>query len=455
MKYKNLFLAIAVSSISLYSCSPTYDVKDTERYSRVYMLTAKNVYKKTLQLDGTTEAIRFGATYGGYDLPSEDILVDFAIKQELADSFNVMNGTNYEILPSSSYSNDNLQVTIPKGKSSSNLLEMIIRSTGLKQGGNYVLPVSISNVSNETKVREDMRTSYFVFFMPHDNTKGNKDRTTKVVDMMPISIGGYTYYLMDRNLGATSGDATDRASKGDLYQWGRDADGHQKLISDPSSTTPQFASTTNYIPSYSEYASGKDADFRGKFITASVSPKDWLSDNGDSNNNKLWQEESDINNPCPEGYRIPTKDEWIAILGFPTDSDTPAKVYTNKKEDLGKVEPNIIIAKYHKTGDPANTMTALENIKLRCINDANHWVLEVTKNGNTYKFPTRGTRWENGAFRYDNLGYYWSSSIAPIKNGNLQAYFLSINYNKEVNAAGINNRANGNAVRCVRVVKNE
>ena len=95
---------------------------------------------------------------------------------------------------------------------------------------------------------------------------------------------------MDRNLGASqvATSSTDAAAYGDLYQWGRGADGHQIRT---SATTATLSSS--------------DQPGNGNFITSSG---DWRS----SNNDNLWQGVSGLNNPCPTGYRIPTEAEWDA-----------------------------------------------------------------------------------------------------------------------------------------------
>ena len=94
---------------------------------------------------------------------------------------------------------------------------------------------------------------------------------------------------MDRNLGATRAaiSSTDASSFGDLYQWGRSSDGHQLTN---SGTTPTQSATitpgnSNFIKSW----------------------RDWLT----TSNNNLWQGVNGINNPCPAGFRIPTKQEWM------------------------------------------------------------------------------------------------------------------------------------------------
>lgn len=101
---------------------------------------------------------------------------------------------------------------------------------------------------------------------------------------------------MDRNLGATqvATDKSDNNSFGDLYQWGRAADGHQRRISNSTSTN-----ATTAVPNNGNL-------WDDLFITESNKPRDWLT----NQENSLWQGISGTNNPCPSGYRLPTDKEW-------------------------------------------------------------------------------------------------------------------------------------------------
>ena len=103
---------------------------------------------------------------------------------------------------------------------------------------------------------------------------------------------------LDRNLGArqVATASTDTLGYGDLYQWGRFADGHQCRNSD---VVALLATTAD--------VNSGDAWY-GKFVTTSASPHDWLS----SQDGNLWQGLDGTNNPCPAGFRLPTETEWEA-----------------------------------------------------------------------------------------------------------------------------------------------
>lgn len=156
-------------------------------------------------------------------------------------------------------------------------------------GSAYTLVWTISNAcgsSSDTVVIAFVVTSSY----PTGYVHCNPANPTAIVDVTnPVT--GRTW--MDRNLGASQAatSATDANAYGDLYQWGRFADGHQCR----NSATTTTLSTTNQ-PGH------------GSFILAPNSPYDWRS----PQNTNLWQGVNGVNNPCPAGYRLPTEAELNA-----------------------------------------------------------------------------------------------------------------------------------------------
>ena len=107
---------------------------------------------------------------------------------------------------------------------------------------------------------------------------------------------------MDRNLGASrvATGPYDELAYGDLYQWGRPADGHEKRTSE---TTLILSSTD--VPGH--------ANFIIPSLTGSYSYGAYWRSNPINN---LWDGVDGINNPCPDGFRIPTEQEWEAEPGL-------------------------------------------------------------------------------------------------------------------------------------------
>ncbi|TKS56821.1 hypothetical protein FCN74_07285, partial [Mesohalobacter halotolerans] len=125
---------------------------------------------------------------------------------------------------------------------------------------------------------------------PEGTVHCDSNNPTEVVDVFNPVTG---QIWMDRNLGASqvATSSTDAAAYGDLYQWGRGADGHQCRDSGTTSTL-----------------SSSDQPGHGDFITNGSNQFDWRSPQNDN----LWQGVNGVNNPCPSGYRLPTEAELDA-----------------------------------------------------------------------------------------------------------------------------------------------
>jgi uncharacterized protein (TIGR02145 family) len=171
--------------------------------------------------------------------------------------------------------------------------------------GDYKVQVSngtCATISNSTTistcgVTADGRMSIFETSTTIVSKEGAKNSGKGISEsgkvlIIPFAFGTVTSaggrIWMDRNLGASqvATNSTDVASYGDLYEWGRGEDGHQL----------RTANTTNT-------QSSSDTPGNSLFIYGSG---DWRN----PSNNNLWQGLNGINNPCPAGFRIPTKAEW-------------------------------------------------------------------------------------------------------------------------------------------------
>lgn len=145
--------------------------------------------------------------------------------------------------------------------------------------------------------------------------------TCELVTGTVISANGRVW--MDRNLGASqvATSSTDSAAYGDLYQWGRGADGHQLRTSATTSTT-----------------SSTDVPGHGEFIRTTASPYDWRVPQNDN----LWQGVSGINNPCPAGFRLPTETEWATEWSSWSSNDPDGAFASPLK---------LVVAGYHNYRD--------------------------------------------------------------------------------------------------------
>jgi len=221
------------------------------------------------------------------------------------------------------------------------------------------------------------------------------------ITFMCYNLGADPNMTMEEQMAYTPSGNTDATVYGDLYQWGRPTDGHEKRN---STTTATLATTNTPNNPY--------------FIVAPFVPCDWRI----SRNDNLWGDGTQnttvvkaANDPCPCGWRVPTQEEWGSIFrggtAFGAPGTATANTWTwNSSGTAGyKISPD---------------------------------------NGVTYTMflPTTGYRGStNGSLDIvGTYGYYWSSTV----NG-ANIYYLDF-FSSTVRPNTINCRAYGRSVRCVR-----
>ncbi len=219
-------------------------------------------------------------------------------------------------------------------------------------GTGYGNVVTLNTTNDTTKVRFTYMGQQVVYGVINSPTTGKK--------------------WMDRNLGATQAatSVNDVAAYGDLFQWGRLADGHQSRTSATTSTK-----SSNDVPGH------------GNFIVTSpgTNPYDWRN----SQNPNLWQGVNGINNPCPPGWRVPTRAEWDA-----------------------------------------------------------EGISERNSAFNKLKLPSDGARGTNGAISgIGSYGTYWSSTIDYGSDPTLGVVLF---FNASFSFTGEDDRGTGNPVRCIK-----
>lgn len=112
---------------------------------------------------------------------------------------------------------------------------------------------------------------------------------------------------LDRNLGAKQVAAAynDWQAYGDLFQWGRPADGHQLITWTANNANPNTSGTA--VNGTTTVVAASDIPGHNNFIIPPYAlPLDWRSDN----NRNRWA--TIPQGPCPNGWHVPTIDEWMA-----------------------------------------------------------------------------------------------------------------------------------------------
>ena len=230
------------------------------------------------------------------------------------------------------------------------------------------------------------------------------------------------------NVAASGTYATDAANvHGDLYQWGRSKEDGHHVRSSQSYPTNNTTSESGVIGSADLDGNGQVtlAGAIGKFIknNASATYFDWR----DSQLSTLWDGNGGLgttriktaNDPCPQGWRVPTQAEWAFVANETFNDRTVTGTWAN-------------------SGSAAGTPGWL-------FKPRNGAATAVTTANATFFLPAAGGRstTNSALLTVGSNGYYWSSTAE-----NTYTYSFHFDSSNVIDAAN-NGRAYGFSVRCV------
>ncbi|UHO39870.1 hypothetical protein H5J24_07480 [Chryseobacterium capnotolerans] len=123
------------------------------------------------------------------------------------------------------------------------------------------------------------------------------------------------------NLTQQATETKDKNAMGSLFQWGRKPDGHELIIRNVSPPDPTFNPPASYYDSTYKYGT-----LQGQATTWSpttpnrinaygaTSSSDWLLTTVTTPARAGRWLASSPNNPCPQGFKVPSQAEWSALM---------------------------------------------------------------------------------------------------------------------------------------------
>lgn len=157
MKIKYLYMCILLSAVSFQACNDGYDgydgvyVSGTLTNNPMIALTVDENFPKEVDLTVASSAI-----------VSSNTTVEMRVDPTLISNYNKKYSTNYYPLPKECYILSHPTVVIENGDyaTTAPVKLSIISTNGVVEGRKYMVPVSITKVSNGVRVIEASRTVY-------------------------------------------------------------------------------------------------------------------------------------------------------------------------------------------------------------------------------------------------------------------------------------------------------
>jgi hypothetical protein len=155
MKNKIISVFILVAAVSSFGCKDKVNLPDQplSSYVQIYMPQAVNgpVAYHFSTADTVAPTIIYGADYGGYGYPEQDVALTFGVDGAVVDSFNTANNTNYTLLPSKSFELSQRSAVIKKGELSTAPFSVTVHTTGDNAPDDlsktYMLPITLKTAS--------------------------------------------------------------------------------------------------------------------------------------------------------------------------------------------------------------------------------------------------------------------------------------------------------------------
>ena len=322
-----------------------------------------------------------------------------------------------------------------------NFVKNVFRTmySGTDNNDSVVFKVEVWNARNTTRISN---TTIFdiEFIDTYGNDYAELNANYDKEGNLATGIGLKIAYL---NLGQDRDqDGTQNACDfGSLYQWGRIADGHEKITwtkaavggnidfddatkaNQKSSSGCTYDGNTPALEGGNPFYQVNAAGYTGKFLTTSGSGGSWTTNYSYP---YFWADATYAkrsNDPCPSGWRVPTRFELGALFQGTPASGSPASATQNTwtwRPNTGSRIAGGMIVTYGNGSDKSKRIF----------------------------MPATGMRSNDGItlFNGASVGYCWSSTYADDTMG---AYILS--FYSTVNAGlGYTDMAYGISVRCVK-----